>query len=302
MLINDTGSSNHVGCQAVSNAHNSMIKSKGGVIVHRFFVDDLREFTSRKPSAKDDVYKKIKEVDVVICNGEGTIHHNRGLHLLNILATAQKLGKKTLLLNAVFQSMNDIPNMVETLNKLDDFTVRDTFSSEYLTTLNVKHRLVIDSIVQANFKLDSNCDFSNKILFTDYHPARKEDVGVAMDGFVQKHRGAISMHSIPLDYAGAKNEWQHAVANIRTGKMVITGRHHGVYLAGLAGVPFVACPGNTWKVEGTIKASGLPIPICKTLGEIEFAYEFALSHTDVFQQFTKWLYEQQKTLTTFDAL
>ena len=300
LLINDTGSSDHVGCQAVSDAHNNMLKAKGAKVLYRYFVNDLREFMGRVPTAKDAVYKQIKEVDAVICNGEGTIHHNRGTNLLNVLHAAQKAGKKTFLVNAVFQSMDNIPNMVEVLNNLTDFTVRDTLSHEYLKSIGVTNsRVVVDSIVHANFALNSTCDFNNKTLYTDWHPSR-QDVGSAMQEFVSINTG-LNFHYIPLDYAGAKKEWQYAVANIRTAKMVITGRHHGVYLAALAGVPFVALPGNTWKIEGTIKASGLDIPICKTTQEIANAYQFAIDNTETFRKFGEWLHKQQP-LSTFDKL
>jgi hypothetical protein len=74
-----------------------------------------------------------------------------------------------------------------------------------------------------------------------------------------------------------------------------------VYLAGLAGTPFVALPSNTRKIEGLIKASRIPLPICKTHADLENSTKFATSNPSLFQEFKAFL-KQQLPLATFSPL
>ena len=79
--------------------------------------------------------KDIEKCDIVIVNGEGTIHHNRpaGNILMEILKTGQRLNKKTFLINAVFQQEPTYYN--EVLKNLDYFSVREVLSRDNLNTV-----------------------------------------------------------------------------------------------------------------------------------------------------------------------
>jgi hypothetical protein len=133
LLINDTQNVPHVGSQAITDAHIRMLQRCNVTISNRLFYRELRDFAKiddpeaataavlESPFADDLV-----RVDVVIVNGEGTIHHGRSRELLAVLAAAQKLGKLTLLVNCVFQEVTEFH---DTLRRLDDFTVRDPRSS-----------------------------------------------------------------------------------------------------------------------------------------------------------------------------
>ena len=307
-VFNDTGSINHVGCQAVTQAHSKQLKKFEVAYKHQVsaFIQLTRLTEGQQTAAlkrNKELMSQLESVEAIVINGEGTLHHNRGSEYLALAKVAKEMGKKVYLLNALFQ---DMTYHLDVLNELDDITVREKYSFNYLTNLGVKnHRMVLDSIIDADFANTGNFDFGNQIVFTDFHHER-QDVGQGMRGVyntIAKTYGGYTPTVFPLAYDAAKHTWQHAVQNLRSARLVVTGRHHGVYLAGLAGVPFVACPGNSWKIESLIKTSGLPIPVCTTTEEIYHGIHFAQADENkhFFAKFSAFLYKE-KGLKTFDKL
>lgn len=306
--FNDTSAINHLGCQAVANSHKKRLKAHDVAYTHR--VSEFIHLSKLRPGQQAAALKRntalmaeLDDVEGIVINGEGTLHHNRGSEYLAIAYLAKAKGKKVFLLNALFQDMH---NYVDILKEADDITVREKYSFDYMTSLGIKnHRLVLDSIVDADFSPAGTHDFQNCVVFTDFHHERP-DVGTAMQSvFANIGRGYDGYAAVhyTLMRADAKQTWKGSLVDFRTAKAVVTARHHGVYLAGLAGVPFVACPGNSWKVESLIATSKLPIPVCKTADEVYSGLMFAIENPQVFHKFSQFLHSYQgKNFTTFDKL
>lgn len=91
---------------------------------------------------------------------------------------------------------------------------------------------------------------------------------------------------------GLHAPFRDVVATLRTCKVYLTGQHHGVYAAGLAGIPFVPIPSNTHKIGALIRWSGLDIPIAKTHEQVKECLRWALDHPDIYRQFHRWLLQQ----------
>ena len=129
-LGNDT-SLGHAGCKAV-------MKSLFNVL------NDHRIIKIHKVGDNFDI-KNIKKCDAVIVNGEGTIHHNKraGNILMEILKTGQQLGKKTILINSVFQQ--EPLFYPEVLKNLDYFAVREILSQENARKCGGNPELLLDS-------------------------------------------------------------------------------------------------------------------------------------------------------------
>ncbi|AZV28307.1 hypothetical protein CT157_20575 [Pseudomonas syringae] len=255
-LFNDTSSYHHVGCLAVSDAHDRMLSEAGATVEYRHFVNEFHnlwqgdEKSTRDFLANSTLAAEIASVDAVVINGEGTIHHGSGLHLLAILAYAQELGKRTILVNSVLQ---DVPVYLDVLRKLDDLTVREVNSFRYLASLGIDSRLVPDSIIGAQFNPGVDESYRGKIIITDCHLSR-EDVRQVLDKASEEF--SADCVYFPLEYENSVNDWRDALKKFRAAKLIITGRHHAVYLALLAGTPFIALPSNTWKIEGTLEQLG----------------------------------------------
>jgi len=89
--------------------------------------------------------------------------------------------------------------------------------------------VVLDSIIDAEFDLQPVNDFSGKIVVTDWHPLRHKDVGAALKQMLAEF-GERAVY-FPLDSPARADDWKHAVADLSSARLVVTGRHHGVCLA-----------------------------------------------------------------------
>jgi hypothetical protein len=298
-LFNETGRSSHVGCKGVTLAHDAMLGRMGCEIAVRGYLGEYQELWqgdragSLRAFWKSNLPERLAGIDAVIVNGEGTIHHGAGLHLLTILAGAQEIGLPTFLVNAVFQ---DCEQDLQTLKQLTDFTVRDAASSAYLKRLGVSHRIVLDSILEAPLEAASKNDFRNKVVITDWHFARNQDVGSALQKLLRDLGSDAVFY--PLEGADREKDWRHAQADFSQAGLIVTGRHHGVCLAGMAGVPFVALGSNTWKVEGMLKLLPGNLSACADLSELPKRCEEAFANPAQFAEIKEFL-RAQLPLTTF---
>jgi hypothetical protein len=301
-LFNDTGRYPHVGCRGVSSGHDRMLARLGVEVAYRSFHGDWRELWQGDRERSLDAFRRsplaaeLRRVDAVVVNGEGTIHHEGGRHLVAVLAGAQDLGLPTFLVNAVFQESEE--DLV-TLTRLRDFTVRDAASSAYLGRLDVAHRVVFDSILEADFVDEPAWDLGGRIAITDWHSSRDADVGVALET-LRRDLGDNAV-SYPLEDAARADRWRHAVADLRTARLVVTARHHGVCLAGLAGVPLVAMGSNTWKIEGMLALLPGNLQVVARLEELPDACLAALGQPALFEEIRECL-RAARPLSTFAGL
>jgi hypothetical protein len=298
MLANDTGRVPHLGCRAVSDAHARLLGRSGHEIVHRRFLEasPLTRATNadelvRLLETDEHVSACLDDVDAVIVNGEGTLHHGAGLHLLALLTLAQRRDKMTLLVNAVFQ---DTAGFDETLRKLDDFTVRDANSLQHATERGFAARMVPDSYFAARFSGPSQPLEGDVV--TDWH-WQCGDVGAALQRYARDRSAAF----LPFVTPSADTLWPSVPADLTTARVVLTGRHHGVCAAIMAGRPFVAMPSNSFKIEGFLQAIGLGHLMATDFDGLLRARDWAVGHADAFtalrERFTAGL-----PLTTFQRL
>lgn len=302
--FNCTGIAPHIGCLGVTDSHMRILLRAGYNISSIFYTNETRHLLrvnqeeTLQAILSSDVGKTLTEIDAVIINGEGTIHHGRGLDLLAIAQAAQQLGKPVYLVNCVFQ---EIEVYHDVLKKLADLNVRESRSSAYLNQLGIPNRIVADSIIEAKFHNQPNRNYTGKIICTDWQPARDNDVGIAIIEYLKLHSDKTIF--LPMHHWSfmENQQWRYFVANLSTADCIITGRHHGVYAAGLAGVPFVAMPSNTHKVEGTLEDSDLPLPFCSNISELPVKVEYALSNQTLFKKFQNHLISQ-RPITVFDKL
>lgn len=253
-LFNDTGNYPHIGCKAVANAHNILIDSLNITVAHRHFLNEFTDLWNGNLDSFQEIIlgsflvDEFSSVDAVVVNGEGTIHHGHGLHLLSIIGAAQKLGKPTYLVNCVIQ---EIPSNCDyILKSLNDFTVRDLYSFQYLQTKRIKCRLVADSILGAQFNQGTEDSFYNKIVIMDCVSSCK-NTNIS----IKRALALLGDEAVYFPLEGSNSlGWQDVLKRLRSCRLIVTGRHHGLYLALMAKKPFVALPSNTWKIEGTMAA------------------------------------------------
>lgn len=83
--------------------------------------------------------------------------------------------------------------------------------------------------------------------------------------------------------------WGRVVASLRTASYLITGRHHAVYAACVARVPFVASEGNTHKIRGLIASAGAGILVAESPEEIPAIVAANLARPEEYERLFAWI-------------
>lgn len=246
LLVNDSSNYFHVGCQAVSRSHAALLGQNGHTVKKRLFTGVINPNQFKADTDKIDSYLSslFEGIDAVVVNGEGSIHHNRNIQYLELLEHAQKAGLKTLLVNSVLQEIDGFESV---FNRLDALTVRDSNSKNYMLTKGIESLLRPDSFIGADFSDTPLINLSGKSSFTCWHPHRAEAGNQIMT--IYKNLPDSKRFFLPI-HSEAVEAWRNIPATFGTSKIIITGRHHGIYCAMFNASPFIAFESNTWKVDG----------------------------------------------------
>lgn len=218
VIINDTSNQEHVGCQAVMSAYHRLLDDR-----------DIEVFGTQTLNAdwrSEDNLRMLDCADIVLVNGEGSIHHDKHKDLLEI-----SKHYPSVLMNAVFESMTD--DWSEELNAFKLVTVRETFSARYM-----KESQGIDPVVVPDL-----------IFSTDRggHKRRVSSGRYIGDSVLDCFSGSSpQVH----DEQFIKEFIGHTDACL--------GRFHVIAIAAMFGVPFSAWGSNTWKNEAIMFDMGVP--------------------------------------------
>jgi hypothetical protein len=268
-LANDTSSSNHAGCKAVMR---SLYRAISGLPEARI--------VGRSNHAEKVVDSlQFNEADTIIINGEGTIHHSspRAQTLLNLILRAKEARKRVLLVNALFQQYDcPVPDLLRDLRLL---AVREPRSAAFSQRFGGSPVVLLDSAADPNFLMQGKAlPLHHGCLIGGFH-----EKGLLYDPFAEIEGQRLTMRN---------NTFEDIVATLREAEVYLTAQHHGVYAAALAGCPFVATPSNSHKIEAFIEWTGLPIPICMNIREIESAMHYAMRNRSMYTDLAGFFGEQ----------
>ena len=179
VLINDTSIQNHYGCKLVVNNIHSCAAKAG--------MDIFSSVPVNVSWREENYLQAIAECDVVIVNGEGTLHSSKrsAIELSEVAPYCRKIAKPCFLINSVYQNNSD-----ELANNLKSFTavyVRESFSKKELEKQGVISKVVPDMIFYRNIfeSFEVNPSGSN-ILFSG---SMYKDVSNALYAASRKHGG-----------------------------------------------------------------------------------------------------------------
>jgi len=215
VILNDTSKSRHFGCQTVMEAYHRLLSARNIEVIGTQFRNLRGEYKKRI----------LDRADIILINGEGSIHHDKHLDLL-------KIGEHypSILMNCVFQSISE--NMSDALNKFKLITVRESYSAEYMENKHgVKPLIVPDLMFSMNLE---------GIERTIEHPRYYGDSTIS--------RGFSS---------GPQIGNEDFVNTLAKSADACLGRFHGICLAAMLGIPFSAWRSNTWKNEGIMHDMGI---------------------------------------------
>lgn len=267
-IINDTATSNHFGCVAVMSTIEENITAFGAEIVFSWPVDyDWR-------NNKDFLIKA--GVDVIIVNGEGSIHHTetrkKAMYLCEIATFAKReLHIDCHLINATINST--CANANEHLRYYTTIWVRETASQAYLAQEDIASEVVPDLSIYSPF-LPLPVVGSGPVIVTDsVLPAisillenmssRNRLQFVRMENPIAPHfyhRAWVKLRKAcenPKEFSSYNKhtnsrDFQSFVEEISLSRGVVTGRFHSVMLSIAMRTPFLALESNTPKISSVV--------------------------------------------------
>lgn len=194
--------------------------------------------------------------DVLIVNGEGTMWGNGfGFRQkMGFLSEAVAAGKPAYLINTVWQDCSHDFDPV--LRSLSGIIARDEKSRLALMQHGVTPTMGLDL---AYFDPEPRLtwpprNFRGGIVATDFWSDDRKRFREDVMGAVQ-----IDMRSY---------SWGRLIASLRTAKCLLTSRHHAVYAACRARIPFITTEGSSHKVSGFLEMANAAIPMAKSPAEM----------------------------------
>ena len=258
----------HNGCAAVIDFISDTLTKQGHKIIATHKSDTFK--WEREPVLK---------ADAVVVNGEGTLHHKGQNHwIYKFLKFAQQNNKKTYLVNTVWAKNRG--DWSKVLKKLDYINVREVLSQRAISReYGMKVPCFLDFCYYANINEDEKYkDFNGEEVFGDFFLYTK----------CRNPLNNTSNPRLPIQ----KRNWSYIVKSLRTCSLYVTGRHHGLYAAAKARVPFVTYKHNCHKIKGLFKGANVDIPIPRNAEQIKEAMKWARNNYDVYLRLYDWMDKQ----------
>ena len=260
-IFNDTSTSGHFGCTAVMNTLVSELERRQIKPSYLWPVGlDWQPYKAKLEQA---------EPDMIIVNGEGTIHHSterkRTRDLLAVAPYAKSQGKPAHLVNASITALD--ASAIEALRAFDTIHVRESESRQYLAEHKIEAQIVPD--LSLGISAPKPAETRDGIIVTDsvYRDTAqglKNFSDLANAGFVKMKKRLpfqarlISKIQRNIQGSPASTKWRPRsdveafVRDLAGKELLVTGRFHSVLLSILTDTPFIALPSNTRKIEAVL--------------------------------------------------
>ncbi len=251
-IVNDTGGKGHYGCDLVMARLREELARAGGTEVwsHPVGVDwqPLENELLNRP-----------QVDVVIVNGEGSIHHSatrpRARYLPAMGPFAKnRLNAGTFLINATICDIDQ--SVADDLKAFDAIFVRDDGSRRALAEYGLTSRVVADLTLGASLP---SADKREGIGVTD--SVLGEAAADLAKLAIQNGWNSQVMHDRKRAKSGTTSFWSRFGRGkhnddfgsfarfLSSHKLIVTGRYHTVTMCIATRTPFVALESNTPKIS-----------------------------------------------------
>jgi polysaccharide pyruvyl transferase WcaK-like protein len=286
ILLNDTSRKAHHGCGVVVSNIIKQVSQRNGVVVYCNRVGVNWQKNAR-------FLKHLKSADLVIVNGEGTIHHSqkRGLDLVKIAKFAKEnYSIPSVLINASFQD-----NSVEIVEYTRYFSlvyVRDGYSKRSLdehgiasvvvpdlsfyTDYDLSNKVVTSSVAVTDSVFDKTaemlCKFSrlNGYRFIPILSYPKVNAAAPVTTRMKRYRFyflralrlILVRLGVPLRYRSLRtlfylDNYDDYIQAIASANFAIIGRYHALCFALKTLTPFIALKSNSHKMEAILNDVGI---------------------------------------------
>jgi Polysaccharide pyruvyl transferase len=242
------------------------VAARGGNIIHRHSVG--------KPWETDPAaLAAIEDADVVLVNGEGTIHHSApaAASLARLAPHCGTRDKRCYLINAMIQSNK--PEIMKDLLAFDQVWVRERRSAQEAEQAGVAAELCGD--LSFFHDLPRHQGGESRGLALDSADPRitaemaKIAAALKADFVAMRHnkKGMKAYKKQPLRWRYESGKptalvrgvatFQQFAAFLSRRRYLVTGRFHGLCFAVNSRVPFAAVPLSVWKSESLLQDIGL---------------------------------------------
>lgn len=219
----------HFGCQLVGQTFREQFARVGLELVYTLparleMIADWRE--------------RLAEVDLVVINGEGSIHHGRFQNLINLAGDYP-----CALVNCVYQENPENPN----LKKFKWISARESMSAAAIREQAGSAEVVPDVLFASSFLRS----------FVPLSPASKDFGYTDCAEKVVKRMGPISIRYRPGFSPKTKVVGDY-LNFLASHKRMAIGRFHAAICCSVMGIPFCSWDSNTWKTEGLMNDMAVP--------------------------------------------
>lgn len=278
LLANDTTIDMHHGCTAVMSSLEALLSNRGLNVVARipahFNYDSIVDFE-----------RLFEGVDLVVINGEGTVHDDclAGSRLVEFGVQAKRWGKRVVFLNSGWY--NNSRSLTELLSKFDLVAMRDSASADAVREFVPSVLTVPDLSLLVNLIPETSARIG--VAFTDnvnrYQSLKLAGLRKAFGGVplsIHKKGGFSRVSFLRLGvslrqdfvtpiFAGRliaeRNVFFNAslekledfLTEISRVELLVSGRFHACTLAILCNTPFISQASNTPKIKSLCQDIGL---------------------------------------------
>ena len=253
-ILNDTTRDvGHIGCQAVMHNLRLLCLNKNWEII---FTD-----TDCHRLNKSDYTKQIQPADIILLNGEGSLHDDQNIIWFEKILLAKEAHKKCFLVNTIWQANESNKKY---LDLFDVITVRESLSLRQMQKDGAKDVVVLPDLSFYSFGKIPEPDKSlkrNPLALVD---CTLKDVTKNLINYAfyynyplffmyekQFNKNARNLFYRAKHYFKGTNFYHlNCAEKLGWFDKIISGRFHADCFAMMLGVPTLALHSNTWKTKG----------------------------------------------------
>lgn len=278
LVLGDTSASAHHGCEMVMT---NLIHG-----LSRIGVDVIAQHSGKGWAQDSRIVSAMESVDLLVINGEGTMHHDRpqGYEFVDAAEHIHRRGKPSYLVNCTWQANSE--TLAKRAAVFRRIHVRESNSAEELGRSGIQSSITPDLTFATDWGnpegarrgwvvTDSTITSITRQLFrlsqslgaTTYLPVIASDDSLMSHDRRYKRRLQRGWGKLLWSTAGMVTSYislSHAVPNAREFLQrisqcqgMLTGRFHAVCFAILTGTPFLAVRSNSTKIESLLRDVGL---------------------------------------------